>query len=289
MHQSDTAPTVNISDQSIHLRLVTSGEDAFAPLAPSSAGGASLTRHLDRLEAVAHRWLIARSIALLRLSLGAFFLVYGVLKIFPGVSPAQGLLEATTHRHPRTGPRTGRARRRHGARVRDRRVRHQWTRAARDDLPAGDPARGHVCRPSSCSCRGCSAARIRPRRSRASPCSRMSSSSPRRSCWQPRFAVPDSPTTSRPSRARSRPRQRQRRLTWCKPNDFRPGCTRLRVMAPGGASEYRCAPRALVVQTSAMSYVVSASSFTQDSDPSPITEELVLHEYLQHRSRQRRI
>ena len=97
MHQSDTAPTVNISDESIHLRLVTSVEDAFAPPAPISADVASLTRHLDRLEAVAHRWLVAHSIALLRLSLGAVFLVFGVLKFFPGVSPAQGLVEATTN------------------------------------------------------------------------------------------------------------------------------------------------------------------------------------------------
>jgi len=97
MHHYDTAPTVNISDQSIHLRLVTSVEDALAAPAPISAGVASLTQHLDRLEAVAHRWLVAHSIALLRLSLGAVFLVFGVLKFFPGVSPAQGLVEATTN------------------------------------------------------------------------------------------------------------------------------------------------------------------------------------------------
>ncbi len=42
------------------------------------------------------RWLIAHSIAILRVSLGAVFLVFGLLKFFPGVSPAKNLVEHTT-------------------------------------------------------------------------------------------------------------------------------------------------------------------------------------------------
>jgi putative oxidoreductase len=48
-------------------------------------------------EAMAHRWLVAHSIMLLRVSLGAVFLAFGALKIFPGVSPAEDLVTATTH------------------------------------------------------------------------------------------------------------------------------------------------------------------------------------------------
>jgi uncharacterized membrane protein YphA (DoxX/SURF4 family) len=52
---------------------------------------------LRAVEAVCHRWLIAHSIAILRVTVGAVFLGFGVLKFFPNVSPAQNLVEATTH------------------------------------------------------------------------------------------------------------------------------------------------------------------------------------------------
>ncbi len=52
---------------------------------------------LRAIEATLHRWLIAHSIAILRVSLGVVFLAFGVLKFFPGVSPAQNLVESTTH------------------------------------------------------------------------------------------------------------------------------------------------------------------------------------------------
>jgi putative oxidoreductase len=42
------------------------------------------------------RWLIAYSVAILRVSVGAVFLAFGALKLFPGVSPAQNLVETTT-------------------------------------------------------------------------------------------------------------------------------------------------------------------------------------------------
>ena len=51
---------------------------------------------LQEIEASAQRLLIAHSIAILRVSMGAVFLAFGALKFFPGVSPAQGMVEQTT-------------------------------------------------------------------------------------------------------------------------------------------------------------------------------------------------
>lgn len=44
-----------------------------------------------------HHQLVRHSITALRIAVGAIFLGFGVLKYFPGVSPAQTLTEATTH------------------------------------------------------------------------------------------------------------------------------------------------------------------------------------------------
>ena len=62
--------------------------------APVAAGAQA---RLRALEVACQRWLIAYSVAILRVSVGAVFLGFGVLKFFPGVSPAQNLVEATTH------------------------------------------------------------------------------------------------------------------------------------------------------------------------------------------------
>jgi putative oxidoreductase len=51
---------------------------------------------LDRLDAAIHGWLVAHSLLVLRLSLGAVFLAFGALKLFPGVSPAEDLVKSTT-------------------------------------------------------------------------------------------------------------------------------------------------------------------------------------------------
>lgn len=56
-----------------------------------------VNERLRAIETVCHRFLVTHSIAMLRISLGAVFLVFGVLKFFPGVSPAQSLVEQTTH------------------------------------------------------------------------------------------------------------------------------------------------------------------------------------------------
>ncbi len=50
----------------------------------------------DRADATIHRWLVRHSIEALRISLGAVFLAFGLLKLFPDVSPAEGIVRATT-------------------------------------------------------------------------------------------------------------------------------------------------------------------------------------------------
>lgn len=52
---------------------------------------------VDAWEAAIHRWLMRYSITALRISLGAVLLGFGVLKYFPGVSPAENLVLATMH------------------------------------------------------------------------------------------------------------------------------------------------------------------------------------------------
>lgn len=57
---------------------------------------ARVDERVRAIEDVAVQWLIAHSIAILRVSLGAVFFAFGLLKFFPGVSPAQDLVEHTT-------------------------------------------------------------------------------------------------------------------------------------------------------------------------------------------------
>lgn len=54
-------------------------------------------RRLLHVEDVVHHQLVAHSITVLRVAVGAVFLGFGVLKYLPGVSPAEGLVKATTH------------------------------------------------------------------------------------------------------------------------------------------------------------------------------------------------
>jgi uncharacterized membrane protein YphA (DoxX/SURF4 family) len=90
-----------MSDQAYH-------EDSLLPAALPAALGRAVPgprrRAADRIAAaasrgqgVALRWLIRHSLLALRISLGAVFLGFGVLKYFPGVSPAQSLVLATLH------------------------------------------------------------------------------------------------------------------------------------------------------------------------------------------------
>ena len=51
---------------------------------------------LHQMETGFTQWLIGHSLAVLRVSMGVVFLVFGALKFFPGVSPAQELATRTT-------------------------------------------------------------------------------------------------------------------------------------------------------------------------------------------------
>ncbi len=57
---------------------------------------ARLHERLLHVEDRTHYWFVVHGIALLRLAVGAIFLGFGALKYFPGVSPAENLVEATT-------------------------------------------------------------------------------------------------------------------------------------------------------------------------------------------------
>ena len=76
-------------------------EAAAAPPVNTRRRAAQAVRRADErvrtLEQLAVRWLVAHSIAILRVSLGAVFFAFGLLKYFPGVSPAQDLVEQTTN------------------------------------------------------------------------------------------------------------------------------------------------------------------------------------------------
>ena len=52
---------------------------------------------MKSVEGHIHGWLVEHSISLLRISLGLVFLVFGLLKYFPGVSPADNLSLVATH------------------------------------------------------------------------------------------------------------------------------------------------------------------------------------------------
>jgi len=83
----------------LRLRLTTNVSRTSAGRPPALAGvvAVQLHDHLDRLETAVLRWLVAHSLTLLRLSLGAVFLGFGALKLFPGVSPAEDLVKETTN------------------------------------------------------------------------------------------------------------------------------------------------------------------------------------------------
>ena len=55
----------------------------------------SLRRKLEALEARVVSWLACYSVTILRVGLGSIFLGFGLLKFFPGFSPAEGLVMQT--------------------------------------------------------------------------------------------------------------------------------------------------------------------------------------------------
>lgn len=95
MSHSRSTRSVSPAEEPVRLRVIASPDHAPVARRASSAGRPG--GRLDRLDAAAHRWLVAHSIGLLRVSLGVVFLGFGALKLFPGVSPAENLVKATTN------------------------------------------------------------------------------------------------------------------------------------------------------------------------------------------------
>jgi uncharacterized membrane protein YphA (DoxX/SURF4 family) len=92
MLQLETEPSVSTAQSPALRPPLARSERAgrrFAPALP-------LRKRLDRADVAVHQWLVTYSISVLRISLGAIFLGFGVLKLL-GVSPAANLVEATTH------------------------------------------------------------------------------------------------------------------------------------------------------------------------------------------------
>lgn len=78
-----------------------SGQETAPPDAahqsPIRRGCVTVNAGLVGLEGRIHRWLVGNSVAVLRICLGLVFLGFGLLKYFPGVSPAENLTVTTTH------------------------------------------------------------------------------------------------------------------------------------------------------------------------------------------------
>jgi uncharacterized membrane protein YphA (DoxX/SURF4 family) len=72
---------------------MTTDVNVFSPR--REAASSSRRTRLDNAQQIAARWLAAHSIDALRISLGLVFLGFGVLKFFPGLSPAAELASRT--------------------------------------------------------------------------------------------------------------------------------------------------------------------------------------------------
>jgi uncharacterized membrane protein YphA (DoxX/SURF4 family) len=81
---------------SLIVRCATAATHPLRSRISAGRGAGAVSARLRAAEHACHRWLVAHSIAILRVSVGAVFLAFGVLKFFPGVSPAQNLVERTT-------------------------------------------------------------------------------------------------------------------------------------------------------------------------------------------------
>ncbi|NNE71618.1 MAG: DoxX family protein [Rhodothermales bacterium] len=57
----------------------------------------SLERRFDRLDRAIVGWMAANGLAIMRVSLGIVFLWFGLLKLFPGLSPAEALVRNTVY------------------------------------------------------------------------------------------------------------------------------------------------------------------------------------------------
>jgi putative oxidoreductase len=55
-----------------------------------------LFARFDHVDTCLNQWLVTHSIPLLRIAMGSIFLVFGLLKFFPGLSPIEDLASRTT-------------------------------------------------------------------------------------------------------------------------------------------------------------------------------------------------
>jgi uncharacterized membrane protein YphA (DoxX/SURF4 family) len=90
--------TLSSHDQRTQLCLVTNDERVTTPQRPAPPARLRSwpLERLNTIEMALHNWLVTHSMALLRISLGLVFLSFGVLKFFPGISPAENLVITTT-------------------------------------------------------------------------------------------------------------------------------------------------------------------------------------------------
>lgn len=88
----------NIGEAAPSVRPGTPAEDTHTGVAPKKERVAPKRLvAIDSGEAAIHRWLTRYSISALRISMGAVAFGFGILKYFPGISPAQDLVLATMH------------------------------------------------------------------------------------------------------------------------------------------------------------------------------------------------
>ena len=76
---------------------LTPAAEGTATAGPPPSRTAVLNGRFQHLENQIHHQLVRHSITALRITLGLVFLGFGILKYFPGVSPAQTIVESTTH------------------------------------------------------------------------------------------------------------------------------------------------------------------------------------------------
>ncbi len=92
-------PTKTYSDETASsVRPSTPAEDTCTSVAQEETQGIlKWISAIDTGEAAIHRWLMRYSLTALRISMGAVLLGFGILKYFPGMSPAEDLALAITH------------------------------------------------------------------------------------------------------------------------------------------------------------------------------------------------
>lgn len=87
-----------IDEATTSVRPGTPAEDTRTGVAPEKERAApKRVVAIDAGGTAVNRWLMRYSISALRISMGAIAFGFGILKYFPGVSPAQDLVLATTH------------------------------------------------------------------------------------------------------------------------------------------------------------------------------------------------